>query len=175
MAESDGGRPDSADEILIVLTRAAPGSVERAEILSEVGLGTDAVRAGLSFLEEEGEVIETAEGDYKYVDKDEKPSAATEPSDRVASALGAGLTDDEEPPGPALDAHIRSTFEVTCSFARAGSENDSVALEKSRAISVEIGNALAMAFPRLEWHVEIAGVEAYDKPRSLWPPSDESG
>lgn len=169
-------RPEAADEILIVLTRAAPGAVERDEILAEVGLGTDQVRDGLAHLENEGEIEETASGAFKFVEEGahSKPNAG-EPGDAIERVLGAGLTDDQEPDGPALDAHIRSTFEVVCSFRRVSGESDDVALQKSQAIAVEIGNALAMALPRLEWHVEISGVEAYDKPRSLWPPSDEGG
>jgi hypothetical protein len=169
-------RPEAADEILIVLTRAAPGAVERDEILAEVGLGSDEIRDGLEYLEKEGEITETQSGSFKYQEEGSRPAAEPhEPGDRIAAALGANHADADEPPGPALDAHVRSTFEVVCSFRRVAGEGDEVALQKSQAISIEIGNALAMAYPRLEWHVELAGVEAYDKPRSLWPPSDEGG
>lgn len=165
-------RPESADEILIVLTRASPGAVEKDEILAEVGMSTDEVRDGLAYLEAEGEIEETRSGAFKFMEQGSAAAEAASGADRVSAALGG---DDDEAPGQALDAHVRSTFEVACSFRRQHGEGDDVALQKTQAISIEIGNALAAAFPRLEWHVEIAGVEAYDKPRSLWPPSDESG
>lgn len=175
MADLDD-RPESADEILIVLQRVAPGAVERDEILAEVGLGTDEVRAGLAYLEKEGEIAETQSGSFKWVEEGSQPTTEPGGTAEVERVLGGGLADDDqELPGPALDAHIRSSFEVVCSFRRNAGESDEVALQKSQAIAVEIGNTLSMTLPRLEWHVEIAGVEAYDKPRSLWPPSDESG
>lgn len=172
MTQTPTERPDSADEIEVLLQRAAPGALEKGELVDQVGLNTDELREGLAWLEAEGQVKYTEEGDfdgYVWVEEGEAPAAAGEEESESEA------DDDDDPraaPGPALDAHVRARFVVVASFSASSSDDGSI--RKAQALADEIGNALGMAFPKLALHVDVEAVEAFDNPRPLWPaPPDQ--
>jgi hypothetical protein len=171
MAQSE--RPPAADEIEIFLQRAAPGAVEREEIVAETGMDTDDLRDGLAYLTEEGSIRETKDGFFQVADGDEPPATASDEEDAAAPTLA----DDDDPAGPALTgAQLRANFEVICTFGQDPGASDKAALLKTEAIRNEIGNALGAALPKLDFHVEVTAVDAFTA-RPLWPPpeTDEAG
>ena len=170
MTQTPTERPDSADEIEVLLQRAAPGALEKGELVDQVGLTTDELREGLGWLEAQGQVKYTEDGDfdgYVWVEEGAAPREPDAPADEEE--------DDDDPraaPGPALDAHVRARFQVVASFS--GSSSDDASIRKAQVLADEIGNALAIAFPKLALHVDVEAVEAFDNPRALWPqPADE--
>jgi hypothetical protein len=163
-------RPPGADAVEIILQRAALGEVEKAELVEEAGLATDDLREAIDWLEEQGQLVVTDTG-YRSAGGDDEPTGpeAAHPSEDEPLEP----VPEQEAPGPAMTAHVRSHFEVVCSFGRSPGESDGAAVKKAQAIANEIGNALSAAMPRLDFHVEVSGVDAFDSPRSLWPPEDE--
>lgn len=165
----------AADEIEILLQRAAPGSIEKAEVVSETGLGTDEVRAGVAHLEEQGRARETDYGELTWAGDGDNPASDDDDSALIRENDLTGRLADLHADGPALSGQVRSTFEIVCSFGRAPGDSDNSAILKTQAIAEEIGNALGAAMPRLDFHVDVRRVDTFDSPRTLWPvaPADE--
>ena len=162
MADIPTERPPAADEVELLLQRAAPGEVEKEELISETGLPNDELREAIDWLREHGNLEDTENG-YRLPEgsaSGEAPADEHEPEHEP---------EHEEEPGPALTAHVRSHFEVVCSFGRKPGETDDASLAKSQTIAAEIGNALSMALPKLDFHVSVLRVDAFDSPRPLFP------
>lgn len=181
MAQSEEERPEGADDIVILLQRAEPGAVDRDEVFAESGLTSDKARAAIAFLVEEGEISETKDGSLMSGDGEPEPDQdyETPPTDQLADALARNHAGDEAAAAAAAAdspaGQVRTTLTVTSTFNRAAGESDQAVLQKAQVIADEVGNALGMAFPKLDWRVEVSGVDAFDT-RPLWPPpADEGG
>lgn len=158
-------RPPGADEVEIILQRAAPGEVEKGELVEEAGLAADELRASIEWLREHEGLEETDSG-YRLGADEASAKRAEDPAPDFHPKPATTA-------GPALAAHVRSHFEVVCSFPTVSDERDDVAVAKAQAISTEIGNVLAAAMPHLSFHVNVSRVDAYDDPRTLFPLSGE--
>lgn len=167
MAETE--RPEFTDEVEIVLQRAAPGAVEKIELEEETQLPSEALRSAIEWLEGNGEIRSTDDGFIWGNGNGEGPAetlsegAPSEPS----------IAEDGQVVGPALAAHVRAGFEVTCSFGRKPGDSDAAAIQKAQSIATEMGNALARALPKLAFDVQVKKVDAFDNPRPIWPAEND--
>jgi hypothetical protein len=62
---------------------------------------------------------------------------------------------------------------LTCSFGRRPGESDDANVVKAQMLAEEFGNAVAAAFPKLDFHIELLGVDSFDNPRPLFPLPDD--
>jgi hypothetical protein len=152
-----------ADQILPLISRAAPEPIERAELVDTSGLETDELRAGLAWLEEKEQIREEGGG---YVLASAAPAASS-------SANGDGADDEEAPEtsDPASPASVpgsgenyRATFDVMVTF---GEKRDEAALQAAAAMETEIAELIHAKYPGAVLSVDVSKVEAY-KPRVIY-------
>lgn len=161
--------PPFADEVLVILQRAHPAEVEKEELLDQCGSSVDELREALDFLKEQGELDPEAD-EYRWLD----PDATAKPPPAAAPEAEADEAEKESSvAGPALDAHARTHLAVVATFGHGPRDSDDAAARKSQAIAEEVGNALAVALPKIGFHVEVVRVEAFDSPRVIYPPPEE--
>lgn len=164
---------DGAGHVAALLQRVAPEALDSADLLAESGFESDELRDAIKELEDEG-LVEGAEDGYRYIDTAERLATQVQ----IAEPQSDAPDSEEEvlPDGPGADTHFRVSIAVLATFGKARGDTDDAASKRAQAIAVEAGNVLAAAMPNLHFHVEVQRLEAFDKPRQLWPPpsSEES-
>lgn len=150
----------------LILERAAPGEVEKGELVEEVALPTDELRDALAWLIENHEIEETDAG-YRSLREGAEPEVSAAGKDKPEREEEHV---DEEPTGPGLDAHVRASYTLVGSFPRSPDEDDERSLAKAQHLATQIGNVMSRALQGVSFHVEVANVEVFDRARPLWPP-----
>lgn len=159
----------AADPIEVELQRAAPGRVEKAELVDLTGIETDDLRAGLASLEAEGRIGE--DGDGYFLMSDGKEAGPPPPDPDVPEDAPRGTPSDVANAAalqaPGAGPSYRATYGLQLAFAGArGGKRDDAAKETAQQLEEMIADAVNGAVG-IGVSVELTDLEAFDSPRRI--------
>lgn len=166
--------PVLADEIILILQRAYPGEVEKAELLDQSGLSDSDLRGVLDYLAQEGQLDPDAD-EFKW--RDPSGAGSAPPEDFPAEEDEEAEDELAEQPTveattPATDGSLlaRMTLGVIVNFSRSPGESDDALNRKALQVSKKVEEAIRSDLPRLGVSVQVDRLEAWGAPRVIFPP-----
>lgn len=158
-----------AEQISMILRRAAPDQLEKAELLDQSGLQVDEFRVGVAELESAG-LLDEAADHYGWRPPGSGPTAPPPDSDEAEEADAAPRVRDVEPiaNAPATGPTYRADYRVVVQFAATrGEGRDEAALKRATTIGERLAEFSGGA-------VEMDALDAFDAPRRVFGGADES-
>lgn len=187
------------DMILVELRREAPHAVGKSDLQERTGLGTDDLRIALSELTEEGAVSalddgyawqeaipapddgeRDAESPVELPEEEDpgetppgsgsSPEPPGEPAGAATVGDVAGFVDGVDPIPP--DSRYAAVIALQVDFypeLLEGEEPDEAAVREARELCALAKQGITDTHPSLLIHGSVAGVEAFDSPRRVYP------
>jgi hypothetical protein len=164
--------PELADEILVHLTRVAPGSMEKEELVDKMEADPSELREALTWLEKEG--LLDADADQYRLAENSKPKAGVPSEPPDGDKASAPSPDAPPPASSATTLPVRQEMSLVVHFGRTKDESDDEVAMRSKEIYDSIGEAIEARLPTLDCLLEVKEIETFDSPRRIFPPPDES-